>query len=50
MLLSTQQIQKYIQFLEKQGYTVLSPQETKELETIPGDIIDAMRQADAAIE
>jgi hypothetical protein len=46
----SEQIQKYISFLEKQGYTVLSPQETEELETIPGDIIDAMRKADAAIE
>jgi hypothetical protein len=52
----SEQIQKYIRFLEKQGYTVLSPQETEELETFPGDIcdlnlaIDAMRKADAAIE
>jgi len=45
-----EKIKNYIRFLEKQGYTVLSPQETKELETIPGDIIDAMRKADAAIE
>jgi len=47
---------QYIKYLEKQGYTVLSPNETKELETFPGDIcdlnlaIDAMRKADAAIE
>jgi hypothetical protein len=45
-----EKIKNYIRFLEKQGYTVLSPNETKELDTIPGDIIDAMRQADAAIE
>jgi hypothetical protein len=47
---------QYIQYLESQGYTVLSPQETKELETFPGDLCDlnlaigAMRKADAAIE
>ena len=51
-----EKIKNYIRFLEKQGYTVLSPNETKELETFPGDIcdlnlaIDAMRLADAAIE
>lgn len=47
---------QYIRHLESQGYTVLSPAETKELETFPGDLcdfnlaIDAMRKADAAIE
>jgi len=51
-----EKIQNYIRFLEKQGYTVLSPEESKELETFPGDMcdlnlaIDAMRKADAAIE
>jgi hypothetical protein len=51
-----EKIKNYIRFLEKQGYTVLSPEESKELETFPGDIcdlnlaIDAMRKADAAIE
>jgi hypothetical protein len=51
-----EKIKTYIRFLEKQGYTVLSPEESKELETFPGDIcdlnlaIDAMRKADAAIE
>jgi hypothetical protein len=40
----------YIAYLEKQGYTVLTRTETAELNTIDGDVIDAMRKADSLIE
>ena len=40
----------YIAYLEKQGYTVLTRTEAAELNTIDGDVIDAMRKADSLIE